>query len=202
MAPLERESGNLIDAGMRPLLSESSVGTRFARSTREGRPESDTRSMVETRFESSRKEEHVGDRNAQDFGESGHFHTYQLDNLPAFAAVEELRWKTLVGSDGEKIGTIETIERDDDTERVEFLQIGRGGFLGFGAERFLVPVTAIVEVDEKHVYIDRSLQQLDGVPAYDYERINDPEYCAGIRAWWCDPGATSEVARTESAEPI
>ena len=94
-----------------------------------------------------------------------------------------------------KIGTIETIERDEETDRVEFLQIGRGGFLGFGAERFLVPVTAIVKVDEKHVYIDRPLQQLDGVPEYDYERINDPDYCAGVRAWWCEPIVVPESRR-------
>jgi sporulation protein YlmC with PRC-barrel domain len=112
---------------------------------------------------------------------------YRVENLPAFADVEALRWKSLVGNDGEKIGTIETVERNEDTDRVEFLQIGRGGFLGFGAERFLVPVTAIVRVDEKHVYIDRPLPTLQDVPEYDHDRLHDPDYCAGVRAWWCEP---------------
>jgi sporulation protein YlmC with PRC-barrel domain len=118
---------------------------------------------------------------------------YHLENLPAFSDVEELRWKTLIGNDGERIGTIESIERNEDTERVEFMQVGRGGFLGFGAERFLVPVTAIVNVDEKHVSIDRPLRNLDGVPEYDYERAHDPDYCAGIRAWWCAPVTVPET---------
>ena len=125
---------------------------------------------------------------------------YTVENPPAFAEIEELRWKALVGSDGERIGTIEKIERIEETDRAEFIQIGRGGLLGFGAERFLVPVTAIVRVDEKHVYIDRPLQQLDGVPEYDYERINDPEYCAEIRAWWCEPMVVSEAAEADSTE--
>ncbi len=112
---------------------------------------------------------------------------YRLESLPEFSDVAELRWKVLIGSDGERIGTIENIEHEEDTDRVEFMQIGHGGFLGFGADRFLVPLTVIVKVDEKHVYIDRSVQNLEGVPEYDYERINDPDYCAGVRAWWCGP---------------
>lgn len=117
---------------------------------------------------------------------------YDLENLPAFADIEDLRWKTLAANDGEKIGTIESLERDEDTDRVEFLQIGRGGFLGFGAERFLVPVTAVVKVDEKHVYIDRPLNQLQDAPEYDYERVTDPDYCAGVRSWWCRPHESSD----------
>ncbi|MEZ4532432.1 MAG: PRC-barrel domain-containing protein [Thermomicrobiales bacterium] len=124
-------------------------------------------------------------------------HLYQLENLPVYSAVEALRWKVMIGTDGERIGTIESLERDEDTDIVEFLQVGRGGFLGFGAERFLVPVTAIVRVDEKNVYIDRPLHVVAGAPEYDYERINDPDYCAGVRAWWCMP-VEIDVSRTES----
>lgn len=130
---------------------------------------------------------------------------YRFENLPAFADIEELRWKTLIGNDGEKIGTIESIERDEDTDRVEFLQIGRGGFLGFGAERFLVPVTALVRVDEKSVRIDRPMATLEGVPGYDFERVHDPDYCASIRAWWCaadESGGRSPETGEEDASRI
>ncbi len=74
---------------------------------------------------------------------------FEERNLPAYADVEPLRWKVLIDCDGERIGTIESIEVDEDTGRVEFVEVGRGGFLGFGAERFLVPVIRIVEVEEK-----------------------------------------------------
>jgi sporulation protein YlmC with PRC-barrel domain len=112
---------------------------------------------------------------------------YAENNLPASSDVEHLRWKTLIDSDGEKIGTIENIETDEDTGRVEFLEVGRGGFLGFGAERFLVPVTRIVHVEDKTVQIDRPLPQLEGVPAYDPDRLGDQEYCDEVRNWWCEP---------------
>ena len=134
----------------------------------------------------------MGDRVTQNDVEGVLSYIYQLENLPAFEDVEGLRWRVLIDCDGERIGTIEDIERHEDSDRVEFLQIGRGGFLGFGAERFLVPVTAIVRVDDKNVCIDRSIEHLDGVPAYDHERAHEPEYCAGVRAWWCSPDASPE----------
>ncbi len=118
-------------------------------------------------------------------------HLYQPGSLPLLATAEELRWKILVDGDGERIGTIETIVSDEDVDRVEFIEVGRGGFLGFGAERFVVPVTVILRVDEKQVYIDRRKQQLEGAPRYDFTRMSDPVYCDEIRSWW----------NTETLEP-
>jgi len=115
-------------------------------------------------------------------------YVYRQENLPAVADVEDLRWKNLVGSDGEKIGQIENIEVDEQSDRVEFLEVRHGGFLGFHAERFLVPVTAITQVDDKNVCIDRTLEQLNGVPPYEFERVDDPDYYLGIRSWWGDSG--------------
>ena len=115
-------------------------------------------------------------------------YVYRQENLPAIADVEDLRWKNLVGSDGEKIGQIENIEVDEQSDRVEFLEVRHGGFLGFHAERFLVPVTAITQVDDKNVCIDRTLEQLNGVPPYEFERVDDPDYYLGIRSWWGDSG--------------
>jgi sporulation protein YlmC with PRC-barrel domain len=115
-------------------------------------------------------------------------YVYRQENLPAIADVEDLRWKNLVGSDGEKIGQIENIEVDEQSDRVEFLEVRHGGFLGFHAERFLVPVTAITQVDDKNVCIDRTLEQLNGVPPYEFERVDDPDYYLGIRSWWGGSG--------------
>lgn len=139
---------------------------------------------METRVGTGGNEAPMSDGTTQNDLEGVLSYMYSMEHLPAFDEMDELRWKALVGCDGERIGTIENIDRDEDTDRVEFMQVGRGGFLGFGAERFLVPVTSIVKVDEKHVYLDRPSQSLHGVPEYDYERVNDPDYCALVRAWW------------------
>ncbi|MCA9859743.1 MAG: PRC-barrel domain-containing protein, partial [Thermomicrobiales bacterium] len=56
---------------------------------------------------------------------------FDAQNPPVYEDVESLRWKVLVDNTGERVGTIENVEADEDTGRVEFIQIGRGGFLGF-----------------------------------------------------------------------
>lgn len=109
---------------------------------------------------------------------------FQENNLPAFADIEPMRWNVLIDSDGEKIGTIESIEVDEETGRVEFLEVGRGGFLGFGAERFLVPVTRIVKIDEKTVQIDRPSARLTDTPPYEPDRLGDIDYLDDVRRWW------------------
>lgn len=131
---------------------------------------------------------------------------FEERNLPAYDEIEPLRWKVLVDCDGERIGTIETIEVDEDTGRVEFVEVGRGGFLGFGADRFLVPVIRIIQIEEKTVQIDRSSASLEDVPDYEPDRLGDPVYFESVRAWWCgsiepetDPAV--QKAEREKAEP-
>jgi sporulation protein YlmC with PRC-barrel domain len=126
----------------------------------------------------------MSDGIAQNDVENDISYMYRREHLPSIADVENLRWKDLVGSDGEKIGQIENIEVSEQSDRVEFLEVRHGGFLGFHAERFLVPVTAITQVDDKQVHIDRTLEQLNGVPPYEFERVDDPDYYLGIRSWW------------------
>jgi sporulation protein YlmC with PRC-barrel domain len=131
-------------------------------------------------------EQPMSDTLAMNLAVTGSHYLYQDTNLPALADVENLRWKVLVDRDGEKIGTIESIQYDEDTLRVEFVEVGRGGFLGFGAERFLVPVTRILQVEEKTVQIDRPSKTLEGVPPYEPDRLGDADYCEGVRNWWCE----------------
>jgi sporulation protein YlmC with PRC-barrel domain len=129
-------------------------------------------------------EESMSDALASQYSSENSGYLYQDTNLPSLDDVEALRWKVLIDCDGERIGTIESIEVDEDTGRVEFLEVGRGGFLGFGAERFLVPVYRIIQIEEKTVQIDRASTALDGVPSYDPELVEDPDYCEGVRCWW------------------
>jgi sporulation protein YlmC with PRC-barrel domain len=109
---------------------------------------------------------------------------YPQGSRPTRDEIEDFRWKQLIGSDGEKIGTIDELISDEDDGRVEFLQISHGGFLGIGAEHFLVPVSSITGFDDKHVYIDRNVDGLNGVPPVEFDRIEDPDYYEGIRSWW------------------
>jgi sporulation protein YlmC with PRC-barrel domain len=129
-------------------------------------------------------EQSMSETVASEIAALGTGNLFEERNLPALADVEPLRWKVMVDCDGERIGTIETIEADEETGRVEFVEVGRGGFLGFGADRFLVPVICIVEVEQNTVRIDRSSTSLEGIPAYEPDRLGDPVYFESVRRWW------------------
>ncbi|MGY1749102.1 PRC-barrel domain-containing protein [Modestobacter sp. SYSU DS0511] len=96
----------------------------------------------------------------------------------------DVRARSAVDSSGEEIGTVEDLLVDDEECRVRFLQIGSGGFLGIGKDRFLVPVDAVTSVQPDQVQIDRDRARMTDVPGYDPEVTRDPAYFEDVYGWW------------------
>ena len=109
--------------------------------------------------------------------------TYQTVADPA----ADVRGRHVVDSDGEEIGTVEDLLVDDEENRVRFLRIGQGGFLGIGKQHFLVPVDAVASVDSDRVHIDRDRARLADVPAYDPELAENEDYYSTVYGWWGYP---------------
>jgi len=99
----------------------------------------------------------------------------------------DVRERTVVDADGQEIGTVDDLLVDDSEHRVRFLRVRHGGFLGIGAEHFLVPVDAVSEVTDEAVHIDRDRSRLTDVPVYDPQVENAPEYYGGLYGWWGYP---------------
>ncbi len=99
---------------------------------------------------------HIGVANNPHPGESEHPFSH-IDT-------RALRGKTLIDHDGHKIGKITAVQLDHHTGRSDFFKVRRGGFLGYGTEWFLMPMTAISHVEQKTVQIDHSSNSQDGVP--------------------------------------
>jgi sporulation protein YlmC with PRC-barrel domain len=79
---------------------------------------------------------------------------------------DDVRGRTVVTIDGEKIGDVDDLMIDKVDWKVRFLEVGSGGFLGIGEHKSLIPVEAVIRVDEDHVYIDRSRNHVAAAPAY------------------------------------
>jgi len=88
-------------------------------------------------------------------------------DLTVVAAEEDIRRRTVVDKGGEEIGKVDTLLIDSGEQKVRFVEISEGGFLGIGDHKVLIPVDAISKVDEKHVYIDQSRKQVGESPRYD-----------------------------------
>src|SRR5215204_5215482 len=66
-------------------------------------------------------------------------------DLPRDASAKALLDGDLYDRDGEKIGTVKDLYLDTEEGDVRFLDVGVGGFLGFGEKHFMVPMEAVTD---------------------------------------------------------
>lgn len=87
---------------------------------------------------------------------------------------EDLRGRTVIDSDGKKVGRVEGLYVDTAELRVRLLEIGSGGFLGLGEQTRLVPVDTITAVNNERVVIDRTGDVVAGSAGYD-PALSEPD---------------------------
>ncbi|MCA9859745.1 MAG: PRC-barrel domain-containing protein [Thermomicrobiales bacterium] len=85
-------------------------------------------------------------------------------------------------SDGSNVGHVSEIVDQDGT--AVFLQVKDNGLFGIGAESFLVPVDAIASTEEGKVTVNRTAEDLVGIPAHDGHEPKSPSYFESLYAWW------------------
>jgi sporulation protein YlmC with PRC-barrel domain len=100
----------------------------------------------------------------------------------------DVRGRSAVDGSGQEVGEVDDLLVDAAETKVRFLRIKHGGFLGIGAEHFLVPVEAVSRVTDEAVHIDREGARLSDVPGYDPEVAEQPDYYTGVYGWWGYPG--------------
>ncbi|MEP7764318.1 PRC-barrel domain-containing protein [Sanguibacter sp. 25GB23B1] len=81
---------------------------------------------------------------------------------------QEIRGRHVVDPDGEQLGTVGDLLVDEEEERVRFLEVTSGGFLGIGQEKVLIPVDAVTRIDDQ-VHVSTSRSHVEGSPGYDPE---------------------------------
>jgi sporulation protein YlmC with PRC-barrel domain len=99
----------------------------------------------------------------------------------------DVRGRAVLDADGDEVGTVDDLLVDQGETKVRFLRVSHGGFLGIGAEHFLVPVEAVRDVTDEAVHIDRERSRLTDVPGYDPDVEEDPGYYGGLYGWWGYP---------------
>ncbi len=97
---------------------------------------------------------------------------------------EDVRGRKILDKTGEEIGTVDDLLLDDRENKVRFLQVAHGGFLGIGEDHFLVPVDAVTRIDADHVHIDRERGALTDAPGYRPELAEAPAYYGDVYGYW------------------
>jgi len=80
---------------------------------------------------------------------------------------EDIRGRMAKDKDGHDLGTIEGLLVDEAEQKVRFMEVGSGGFLGLGESKSLIPVEAITRVTPDAVYIGHTREHVAGAPRYD-----------------------------------
>lgn len=106
---------------------------------------------------------------------------------------DDIRDLDVKDRDGDDLGKVTDLLVDQDENRVRFMEVASGGFLGIGRDISLIPVDAIVEIADGEVRIDQTRSSIAEAPAYDPDLVRKredyDEYLGfyGYPSWWA-PG--------------
>ncbi len=95
-------------------------------------------------------------------------------------SANDVRGRTVKDKDGEGIGKVADLLVDDREDKVRFLLVEHGGFLGFGETKSLIPVDAVTKVTEDEVFIDQSRDRVASAPGYSPDLVDDRPYHSSV----------------------
>ncbi len=88
----------------------------------------------------------------------------------------DVRGRRVLDKLGDELGNVDGLLMDQQEQKVRFLQVAAGGFLGIGERHFLIPVDAVTNVDSEHVHVDQTRERVVGAPAYDPNVVPEATY--------------------------
>ena len=94
---------------------------------------------------------------------------------------EDIRGRTVRARDGKEIGKVDDLLIDADVQKVRFIRVESGGFLGVGETKVFIPIDAITMVTDVDVWINQSDDHVSREPEYDPHLVTDQKYFGGLK---------------------
>ena len=95
----------------------------------------------------------------------------------------DIRGRTVKDREGQEIGTVDDLLIALDNDRVRFLIVGSGGFLGIGRDTLFLPVEAVGHVGDE-VLVEFDTGRLAASPGYDPELTSDRDYYTELYGYY------------------
>jgi sporulation protein YlmC with PRC-barrel domain len=97
---------------------------------------------------------------------------------------EDIRDRVVVDRNRDEIGEVKSLLIDERELKVRFLEVESGGLLGLGGERRLIPVEAVVRVEDDAVQVDQTREHIHGSPPYDPQLAHDVSYYGDVYGYY------------------
>jgi sporulation protein YlmC with PRC-barrel domain len=91
-------------------------------------------------------------------------------------AEDDIRGHMAHTIDGEKIGHVDDLLIDEQQKCVRFLEVGKGGFLGIGEHKVLIPIEAVVRIDDANVFVGHTSDHIEAAPIYNPHVVQTEPY--------------------------
>jgi sporulation protein YlmC with PRC-barrel domain len=99
---------------------------------------------------------------------------------------EDIRGYSVRTASGEEVGEVDELLVDAAEEKVRFLIVASGGFLGIGKDKTFIPVDAVRSINESdtEVLIGPTRDQVAGAPEYDPDLAEARSYYEGVYGYY------------------
>jgi sporulation protein YlmC with PRC-barrel domain len=92
----------------------------------------------------------------------------------------DVRGRQVKDKNGDGVGKVADLLVDDRENKVRFLLVEHGGFLGFGETKSLIPVDAVTRIAQDDVFVDQSRERVATAPGYTPDLVDDRPYHSRI----------------------
>jgi sporulation protein YlmC with PRC-barrel domain len=99
---------------------------------------------------------------------------------------EDVRGRKVVDRNGDEIGDVDDLMIDDREQRVRFMRVGAGGFLGIGETKLMIPIDAIIRITDDAVQVNQTRDYAANSPPYDPALADDvrDDYWGSAYGYW------------------
>jgi sporulation protein YlmC with PRC-barrel domain len=97
---------------------------------------------------------------------------------------EDIRGRNVKARDGEDLGEVDDLLVDPTENKVRFLVVASGGFLGMGKTKSFIPVEAVSGITADEVHIDQSRDKIAGAPDYDPDLVEERGYYQDLYGYY------------------
>lgn len=97
---------------------------------------------------------------------------------------KNIRGRDVKDRDGNGLGKVDDLLIDTEENKVRFLVIASGGFLGIGETKSFIPVDAVTEANSDEVHLDQQRDYVAGAPVYDPDLVEEQDFYQNIYSYY------------------